>query len=342
MRPARSCPTNVVASALSRAGSAEVRAAAFLPGLVSGELVAAWAAAEGRFPWSNATMACRAERSSGGWVVNGVKAPVEAGAEADLLLVTAATDAGLTQFLVDADAPGVTVLPMDSIDLVRRVAQVSFDDVAVDDTRMVGSLGGAAEALEHQLQIAVVLQCAETVGATAAVFDFTLEYVVDRYSFGRPLSSYQALKHRFADMKMWLEASHAHRDARRPAQCSTTTADAAELVSAAKAYVGEQRHRDHPGLHPAARRASASPGSTTCTSTCGGSPSNRGLYGTPGRPPRAHRGRARHGDGGVEPARRADARRRNRSRTSARVPAPGWPTNMPPSRRPTGTATTER
>ena len=51
------------------------------------------------------------------------------------------------------------------------------------------------------------------VGAIDRVFEFTLEYAPDRYSFGRPLASYQALKHRFADMKMWLEASHATADA---------------------------------------------------------------------------------------------------------------------------------
>lgn len=228
-------PTNVVASALSRAGSAEVRTA-LLPGLVSGELVAAWVVAEGRLPWTTETMSCRAERSSSGWVLNGVTSPVEAGAEADVLLVTATTEAGLTQFLVDASAPGVTAVPMGTIDLVRRVAELRFDDVAVDDACVVGSLGGAADALEHQLQVAVVLQCAETVGATQEVLDFTLEYVADRYSFGRPLSSYQALKHRFADMKMWLEASHGTTSAAVRA-VQHEAADAAELVSAAKAYV---------------------------------------------------------------------------------------------------------
>ena len=73
-----------------------------------------------------------------------------------------------------------------------------------------------ADAVERLLQIAVVLQCAETCGAIDRVFEMTLEYLGDRYSFGRPLSSYQALKHRVADEKMWLEACHAHRHRRRP------------------------------------------------------------------------------------------------------------------------------
>ena len=74
---------------------------------------------------------------------------------------------------------------------------------------VVGEVGGAAAEIERQLQFALVIQCAEMVGAIDQVFAFTVEYSFDRFSFGRALASYQALKHRFADMKLWLEASHA-------------------------------------------------------------------------------------------------------------------------------------
>ena len=79
---------------------------------------------------------------------------------------------------------------------------------------------------------------AESVGTMHTGFDMTVEWAFDRYSFGRPLASYQALKHRFADMLMWLEASHAISDA----ACVATEAgaeNAAELMSAAKAYIGQ-------------------------------------------------------------------------------------------------------
>ncbi len=226
-------PTNVVASALSRSGSADARSE-FLPGLVDGSLVAAWVASDG-MP-SRAIGGCRADRSADGFVLNGVAAPVEAGAQADVVLVTAATEAGPTQFLVDTRARGVTAVPMGSIDLVRRFAELRFDDVAIAAPRMVGEIGDAAVELEQQLRIALVLQCAETVGATQQVLDFTLAYVADRYSFGRPLASYQALKHRFADMKMWLEASHGTTAAAARA-VQDGAVGAGELVSAAKAYV---------------------------------------------------------------------------------------------------------
>ena len=84
-------------------------------------------------------------------------------------------------------------------------------------------------------------------------FDMTVEWAFDRYSFGRPLASYQELKHRFADMKTWLEASHAISDA-AAAAVAAGSPDAAELVSAAKAYIGDYGVRAHAGLRPDARR----------------------------------------------------------------------------------------
>jgi alkylation response protein AidB-like acyl-CoA dehydrogenase len=77
------------------------------------------------------------------------------------------------------------------------------------------------------------------VGAMDRVFEFTVEYAADRYSFGRPLASYQALKHRFADMKVWLEAAHATAGAAARAVDSDST-HATELVSVAKAYIGDR------------------------------------------------------------------------------------------------------
>jgi alkylation response protein AidB-like acyl-CoA dehydrogenase len=84
----------------------------------------------------------------------------------------------------------------------------------------------------------VAILCAESVGAMQAAFDMTVEWAFDRHSFGRPLASYQALKHRFADMKTWLEASHAISDAATIA-AATRSPDAEELLSAAKAFIGD-------------------------------------------------------------------------------------------------------
>ncbi|HEX4246075.1 MAG TPA: acyl-CoA dehydrogenase, partial [Acidimicrobiales bacterium] len=145
---------------------------------------------------------------------------------------------GLTQFVLPADAPGIRIIPRDSIDLVRRFADVHFDGAVAPTASVVGTVGGAAADVEHQLQVAIVLQLAETVGAIGRVFEFTTEWAFDRFSFGRPLASYQELKHRFADMALWLEGARATTVGATRA-VSLGSDDAAELVSVAKAYVGE-------------------------------------------------------------------------------------------------------
>src|SRR5207253_6030273 len=133
---------------------------------------------------------------------------------------------------------GPIVEPLDSVDLVRRYATVRFDGLRLPAARQLGTLDGAAPAVDHQLHLAIVLQCAETVGALDRVVEFTLEYLADRSSFGRPLASYQALKHRIADMKMWLEAAHGVTELATLA-VQEHADDADEVVSAVASYVGD-------------------------------------------------------------------------------------------------------
>jgi alkylation response protein AidB-like acyl-CoA dehydrogenase len=230
-------PCNVVATALARSGSEEQQSG-LLQDLISGAQVATWAHTELPPHDGLGDVVVRAEADGDGFVLSGVKSPVEAGAEADQLLVTAATDAGMAQFLVPRDAPGVTVVPLRSVDLVRRYARIELDGVRVAASAAVGTPGDVADDLEHQLRIAGVVQSAEMVGAADASFDITLDWAFSRYSFGRPLASYQEIKHRFADMKMWLEASHGLADS-AARHVSRDDADAAIAVSAAKAYAGQ-------------------------------------------------------------------------------------------------------
>jgi alkylation response protein AidB-like acyl-CoA dehydrogenase len=229
-------PCSVVATALSRSGSAEQQGE-LLPAIVAGDVVATWAFTEAPPHDRLGDIALRAEADGSDYVLTGLKSPVEAGAQADQLLVTATTDAGATQFLLAPETPGVTVTPLRSVDLVRRYARISFDGARIPATALVGEPGGAAADVEHQLQVAGVVQSAEMVGAAQVAFDLTLDWAFSRYSFGRPLASYQEIKHRFADMKMWLEASHALADvAARHAERDDASARAA---STAKAYAGD-------------------------------------------------------------------------------------------------------
>ncbi|HEV3281609.1 MAG TPA: acyl-CoA dehydrogenase family protein [Acidimicrobiales bacterium] len=230
-------PVNVVTEALCRSGTDEQRRQV-LPGLLDGASIASWcwgAPAAG----IDTGGAVRVTPTTDGFIIDGVSGPTEGGAEADVHLVTVVTTAGPTQLLVPSNHPGVRAEKMHSLDLVRRYAKVSFDHVEVPREMVIGEVGGAAGDVEHQLQTAVVLQCAEMAGAVERVFEFTVEYATDRYSFGRPLVSYQALKHRFADLKTWLEASLATAGA-AARSVDTASKSAAELVSVAKAYIGER------------------------------------------------------------------------------------------------------
>jgi alkylation response protein AidB-like acyl-CoA dehydrogenase len=227
---------NVVAATLSEVGrGAQLDLVA---DLLSGDALATWCLGEAKPDDRLGRVALEVRVDGGDVVLRGVKRPVESAAEADHLLVTGRTGGGLTQVLVPRDAAGLSVAPMQSVDLTRRFGVVTFDGVRLPADAVIGEIGGADAQVERQLQRALVILNAEAVGAMQAAFDMTVEWAFDRYSFGRPLASYQEIKHRFADMKSWLEASHAVSDA-AAAAVEAQSPDAGELVSVAKAYIGD-------------------------------------------------------------------------------------------------------
>ena len=148
----------------------------------------------------------------------------------------------IRQFLVATDAPGVRIVPQQSVDLVKQYARVQFDGVVVERSAVVGSAAETPALIQRQSQIAQVLQCAEVVGILQTVFDFTVRWALDRHTFGRPLASYQALKHGFADMKLWLEACRAT-TAAAVADVGARSPVAGMSASIAKSYVGEMGGR---------------------------------------------------------------------------------------------------
>jgi alkylation response protein AidB-like acyl-CoA dehydrogenase len=229
-------PTNVVASALS--DDSEADHTELIGGLLSGTSIASWCLGEPRPHDRLGDLALDIRVEGTDVVLNGVKRPVESADRASHLLVTGRTGAGCTQVLVPTATPGVSIAPMRTVDLTRRFSEVTFHDVRQPGRAVVGQVGQAADAVERQLQRALVIVNAESVGAMQRAFDMTVEWAFDRYSFGRPLASYQALKHRFADMKAWLEASHAISDAAAEAVAASSP-EAGRLVSAAKAFIGQ-------------------------------------------------------------------------------------------------------
>jgi alkylation response protein AidB-like acyl-CoA dehydrogenase len=207
--------------------------------LVSGELIASWAVYEPGRGWAPLQSAVTATATQTGFRIDGVKDRVEAGAESGVVLVVAQSEDGVRQFLVPTDAPGVTVEPHRSVDLVKRYARIGFDGVEVDQSAAVGVGEQTAALVARQSQIAMALQCAEIVGILDTVVEFTIQWAFDRHSFGRPLASYQALKHRFADLKMYLEACRATTTA-AVAEVANRSPGAEMAVSVAKSYVGER------------------------------------------------------------------------------------------------------
>jgi len=241
---------NVVASAVSRLGSAAQKAEV-LGGLLDGSQLAAWCAAE-RFPHDGfGVVTAELVPSGDGYVLNGRKVPVESGDQADWLLVVAKSPGGLSEVLLPASTPGVSVSPMGSVDLTRHFSTITFSDVAVSSDQLLGGLDQAAAEVERSNQEAIVIELSEMIGSMDKAFEMTVEWSFNRYSFGRPLASYQALKHRFADMKIWLEASNGICDD-AIAALEDGNEDAARLVSAAKAYVswyGPELAQDCVQLH---------------------------------------------------------------------------------------------
>jgi alkylation response protein AidB-like acyl-CoA dehydrogenase len=226
--------SNVVAATLSTVGGAHLPV---LESIMAGESIVSWCLA-GPVPLDRlGAVGVSWRRDGGDLVLDGVSRPVEAAGSADHLLVTASGGDGPTQLLVPAGAPGVTITPLRTVDLTRRFSTVRFDGVRVGADTVVGELGGARDLIERQLRQAIVILNAESVGAMQTAFDLTVKWAFERYSFGRPLASYQALKHRFADMKSWLEAAHGISDT-AAAAVAEQSPQAGELVSAAKAFVG--------------------------------------------------------------------------------------------------------
>jgi len=233
LQPGPFIPMNVVASVIAAEGSAAQKAE-LLPGLAAGQVVATWAFADASGGWDRGA-GLVAERAGDRVVLSGRRGFVQDGASADSLLVVATLDGQPAQLLVPADRAGVTVRPLTSLDLSRRFADVVFEGVEVSSEAIVTR---GDPSLEAALLPAIVLSCADTVGAIDALFSMTVAYSKDRIAFGRPIGSFQAIKHVLADQALWLETCKAGATAAAVAVASGDEA-AGEIVSMVAAYIGD-------------------------------------------------------------------------------------------------------
>jgi len=222
---------------LGLAGSAAQKEK-WLPAIASGRARGTAALLEDSLDWDPAATTATARPSGAGWTLDGVKRFVPWAHVADVALVPARSPEGLSLFLVDPRAAGVTLTPMVGIDLSNRWSEMRLAGVAVPAEALMGPAGGAGRALEALLQRAAVAAAAEMLGAARRCLDMSVGYVKVREQFGQLIGSFQAIRHRCAEMLLEVENSHAA--VYYAAWALTAGAeDAAMAASVCKSYVSE-------------------------------------------------------------------------------------------------------
>ena len=241
--------TVVLAAQALLASGDQAACARYLPGIATGQTIATLAAAEGGGSWDPAMVAARAERvtaegeaaegeegsggraGAGAWLLTGTKSFVLDGAIADLVLVVARSTAGPSLFAVGCGAPGLRAEPMTTLDPTRSLAVLAFEQVPAV---LIGAEGQAGRLMSRVLDLACVALAAEQAGGARRCLEMSAGYARTRVQFGRPIGSFQAVKHKCADMLARVELAEA--SAREAARLADE--QAAEFpVAAATAHI---------------------------------------------------------------------------------------------------------
>jgi alkylation response protein AidB-like acyl-CoA dehydrogenase len=175
-----------------------------LPGLATGQTIGTLALLEQPGRWDEAGVQTQAHRSAAGWALDGAKRHVPDGHVADLILVGARTRAGVGLFAVDGAAPGLTRIPVPTLDQTRKQAHLKF---ARTPARLIGDEADGWRVLRRVLDTAAILLAAEQAGGASRVVEMAAEHARIRVQFGRPIGSFQAIKHICADMLTEAEAA---------------------------------------------------------------------------------------------------------------------------------------
>ena len=176
-----------------------------------------------------------ATASSDAWELNGTKMYVLDGNAASLVIVAACTDKGISLFKVDGDADGLSRTQLATMDMTRKQSRLDFENVKAN---LLGEEGEGWSTLEKVLDLASVALAAEQVGGAQQCLDTAVQYAKDRVQFGRPIGSFQAIKHKCADML--LEVESAKSAAYYAGWCAAEMNDELPSVaSLAKAYCSE-------------------------------------------------------------------------------------------------------
>ncbi len=236
--------TALLGSTAILAGGSAAQKSAILPKVVEGNHILTLALAEksGRYDAAGVTLAATPKGKD--FVLSGEKLFVPDAHVADQLVVAARTaqsgspEDGITLFLVDAKAPGVSIAQLKTVDMTRRQCHVAFQDVAVANAQVVGEVGKGWSILRRVLEQAMAGLCAEMVGTGQKALDMAVAYAKERVQFGKPIGSFQAVKHKCVDMMVQVE------NARSLTYYAAWTVDentpeASQAVPMAKAYCSD-------------------------------------------------------------------------------------------------------
>ena len=233
--------THVTAGTLSRIASSRAQEATALPGgvleaLLSGEAAATWATwgllGDTRGPGITAT------ETSKGFALSGVIKAVQDADECDWILVSAPIAGAVRQFLLDRRAAGLSLHKSDGLDITRRHFDLTLTDVRADELAGGAEHAKQASLADWQVAVAAVLSAAESVGAMDANFALALAYSKTRIAFGRPIGSFQGLKHLLARTSLALEMAKALVAGAAEA-LGSGAADGPAMGSMARAFVSE-------------------------------------------------------------------------------------------------------
>ena len=237
--------TVLLGSAAVLAGGSDEQKDAILPKVAAGDWVMTLAQAEksGRYDAGGIGLPATARGSD--FVLSGEKLFVPDAHVADQMVVAARTgssdtpaEEGVTLFLVDAKSPGIEITQLKTVDMTRRQCHVAFQDVAVAGAQVIGEVGQGWPILQRVLDQAIAGLCTEMVGTGQQALDMAVEYAKERVQFGKPIGSFQAVKHKCVDMMVQVE------NARSLTYYAAWTVDenvdeASQAVPMAKAYCSD-------------------------------------------------------------------------------------------------------
>ena len=239
-------------------GGNDIQKQRYLSAVASGQLLGTLALTEPSASYEPAGVSMRADSRGGSFVLNGTKLFVLNAHTADALLVAVRTsdsggpERGISLLFVPSNAAGVEITPLQTIASDRQ-CEVEFRNVEVGAEALLGPLHEGWPLIKKTLDHATVAKCAEMVGMAQVAFDMAVDYAKNRVQFGRPIGSFQAIKHKCADMVIDVDGSRFI--TYRAAWCLAEGLDAAKEIAMAKAWTSDacrrvcaQAHQIHGGI----------------------------------------------------------------------------------------------